>query len=75
MPTRPADKTPEALQLAQQYIEADTENGVHYARLAKLYAAEDRVNDAIETYKKAVELNPGDGQVYRELGATVPASG
>ena len=63
-----ADKTPEALELAQQYIDADAENGVHYARLAKLHAAEDRVNDAIEAYKKSAELNPGDGQVYRQLG-------
>ena len=34
----------------------------------KLYAAEDRVDDAIEAYKKAVERNPSDGETYRQLG-------
>ena len=41
------------------------------SRLARLYAAEDRINDAIDTYKKAVELNPSDGQTHRQLGTTL----
>ena len=43
------------------------DSGIHYVRLAKVYAAGDRVDDAIEAYKKAIELTPGNGQVYREL--------
>ena len=61
-----ADKIDTAIELAQQYIEVD-ENSIHYIRLAKVYAGEYRVDDAIETYQKAIELSPGNGQVYREL--------
>ena len=53
---RDAGETTEAFELTQQYIERDPESSVHYARLAKLYAAEDNVDDAISTYKKAIEL-------------------
>ena len=42
--------------------------GVHYSRLAKLYAADGQVDAAITHYKKAIELTPGDGRVYQELG-------
>ena len=56
------------LNSAQKYIDDDAEVGVHYSRLAKLYAADGQVDDAITQYKKAVELSPGDGRVYQELG-------
>ena len=62
-----ADKIPEALELAQKYIDAEADIGVHYVRLAKVYTAGDRVDDAIEAYKKAIALTPGDGKIYREL--------
>lgn len=61
-----ADKTDEAIELAQGFIEAE-ESGVHYARLAKVYASIDRVDEAIATYQKAIEINPGDRKVYQEL--------
>ena len=61
-----ADKTDEAIELAQGFIEAE-ESGVHYARLAKVYASIDRVDEAIATYQKAIEINPGDRNVYQEL--------
>ena len=61
-----ADKTDEAIKLAQGFIEAE-ESGVHYARLAKVYASIDRVDEAIATYQKAIEINPGDKNVYQEL--------
>ena len=61
-----ADKTDEAIELAQGFIEAE-ESGVHYARLAKVYASIDRVDEAIATYQKAIEINPGDKDVYQEL--------
>ena len=61
-----ADKTDEAIELAQGFIEAE-ESGVHYARLAKVYASIDRVDEAIATYQKAIEINPGDREIYQEL--------
>ena len=61
-----AGKADEAIELAQGFIEAE-ESGVHYARLAKVYASIDRVDEAIVTYQKAIELNPGDRDVYQEL--------
>ena len=61
-----AGKTDEAIELAQGFIAAE-ESGVHYARLAKVYASIDRVDEAIATYQKAIELNPGDRDVYQEL--------
>ena len=61
-----AGKTDEAIELAQGFIEAE-ESGVHYARLAKVYASIDRVDEAIATYQKAIEINPGDRNVYQEL--------
>ena len=63
---RSADKTDEAIELAQGFIEAE-ESGVHYARLAKVYASIDRVDEAIAIYQKAIEINPGDRKVYQEL--------
>ncbi len=61
-----AGKIAESLKLAQKYIEADA-SGVTYARLARIYAARDRVDDAIKAYQKAIKLSPGDGRLYREL--------
>ena len=61
-----AGRTDEAIELAQGFIEAE-ESGVHYARLAKVYAAIDRVDEAIATYQKAIEINPSDRNVYQEL--------
>ena len=61
-----AGKTNEAIELAQGFIEAE-ESGVHYARLAKVYASINRIDEAITTYQKAIEINPGDREVYQEL--------
>ena len=61
-----ADKTDEAIELAQGFIEAE-ESGIHYARLAKVYASIDRVDEAIAIYQKAIDINPGDREVYQKL--------
>ena len=61
-----ADKTDEAIKLAQEFIGAE-ESGIHYARLAKIYASIDRVDEAIAIYQKAIDINPGDKNVYQEL--------
>ena len=52
-----AGKMDIAIELAQRYIESE-ENGVHYARLARVYTAEKRVDDAIKAYEKAIQLSP-----------------
>ena len=51
-----AGKRNEAFELAQAYTQTQPEVGVHYARLAKLYADEDRADEAIANYEKAIEL-------------------
>ena len=56
-----------AFELAQGYIDADSESSVHYIRLAKLHAAEEQVEEAITAYQKAIELAPGNAQAYHDL--------
>ena len=56
-----------AFELAQEYIDADSESSVHYVRLAKLHAAEEQVEAAIAAYEKAIELAPGNAQAYHDL--------
>ena len=56
-----------AFELAQGYIDADSESSVHYVRLAKLHAAEEQVEEAITAYQKAIELAPGNAQAYHDL--------
>ncbi len=62
-----AGKRNEALELAQAYTQTQPEVGVHYARLAKLYAADDREDETIVNYEKAIELAYGDKQTYLKL--------
>ena len=62
-----AGKRNEALELAQSYIQTEPEVGVHYARLAKLYADEDNVDAAIANYEKAIEFAHADKQTYLKL--------
>ena len=56
-----------AFELAQGYIDANSESSVHYVRLAKLHAAEEQVEEAITAYQKAIELAPGNAQAYHDL--------
>ena len=62
-----AGKRDEALDLAQSYIQTQPEVGVHYARLAKLYADEDNVHAAITNYEKSIEFAHGNKQTYLKL--------
>ena len=62
-----AGKRNEALELAQSYIQTQPEVGVHYARLAKLYADEDNVHAAITNYEKSIEFAHADKQTYAKL--------
>ena len=61
-----AGKISEALELAQKYIKGEP-SSIHYSRLARIYTAGGRVDDAIDSYKKAIELNPGDSRVHQNL--------
>lgn len=63
---RLAGKTDEAIKLAEKYI-ADEENSIHYARLAKVYASGNHIDEAIATYQRAIDLNPGDANIHQEL--------
>ncbi len=62
-----AGKRNEALELAQAYVQTQPEVGIHYARLAKLYADEDRADEAIANYEKAIELGHNDKETNLKL--------
>ena len=64
---RVAGKVDEAFEIAQAYIQAQPEVGVHYARLAKLYDTDGKIDAAVANYKKAIELSPGDIQTQTHL--------
>ena len=53
--------------MAQAYIQTQPEVGVHYARLARVYADEDKFDAAIANYEKAIEFAQGDRQTYLKL--------
>ncbi len=63
-----AGKTDVAIQLAKEHVEAATiEKGIHYVRLANVYASDDRVEEAIAAYLKALEMDPGDRSACQAL--------
>ncbi len=64
---RVAGKDNEALEIGQTYVQTYPDVGVHYARLARLYEAEGKVDVAIANYEKAIELAPGDVQLQTYL--------
>ena len=64
-----AGKIEKALEIAQEYINRDDDNAIHYVRKAKLYADDDRIDEAIAGYQKSIELAPGNVERYRELAA------
>lgn len=63
---RSAGKADEALKLAEGYLQ-ESPDSFNYARLARLYASFDRIEEAIEAYRKSIQLNPGDQRVHQEL--------
>ena len=62
-----AGKHNEAFEIAQAYIQSYPEVGVHYARLAKLYAAEGDAVAVIENYKKAAAYGYDHKDIYLRL--------
>ena len=61
-----ARKTSRAIALVQKAIENDP-TSFQYARLARVYQGDSRINDAVSAYQKAIELNPGDVDVRQQL--------
>ena len=62
-----AGKQNEALEIAQTYIRTYPEEGIHYARIAKLYDADGDEAAVIENYKKATAFGYGDKKIYLKL--------
>ncbi len=62
-----AGKRNEAYEIAQAYIQTQPEVGVHYARLARLYAAEGNDAAVLANYKKATTYGYGDKVIYLRL--------
>ena len=61
-----AGKIAEAIQVAKKYIEKGKYT-VHNLRLARLYAAVQREDEAISTYRNTIEVNPDNISAYQEL--------
>jgi hypothetical protein len=57
-----------ATRLLKEAIEKGSRNPLVYSRYAELLLGKDRRLDAVEAYKKAVEIDPLDGQFYAKLG-------
>ncbi len=55
-----------AIQLLNKYVDSE-EITVHYPRLAELYVRTGRVDEAINAYQKAIEINPGDGSLHQKV--------
>ena len=64
-----------AIDTIKQAIKADPKNAFFYSALGTAYAAKQKWNDAIEAYRKALELNPYFSNVRNELGAALILSG
>lgn len=49
-------------------LEAGDMGGYLYFKRGRAYAAKDKYNEAIEDFKKAIEISPEQSQAYNELG-------
>ena len=59
-----AGKLDEAIEIVQSFIEMSPDDGIHYARLAKLYADSENEEAAIKNYEKATELEYGEKDLH-----------
>ena len=57
----------EALEIIQQLI-AENPSTAYYSQLALVYMANDRFDDAVAAYRKAIELAPNHWRMYKDLG-------
>lgn len=59
-----AGKLDEAIEIVQSYIQMSPDDGIHYARLAKLYADSENEEAAIKNYEKATEFGYGEKDIH-----------
>lgn len=64
-----------AIDTIKQAIKLDPKNAFFYKGLGTAYAAKQKWNEAIEAYRKALELNPYFSDVRNDLGTSLILSG
>ena len=64
-----------AIDTIKQAIKTDPKNAFFYKGLGTAYQAKQKWNDAIEAYRKALELNPYFSDVRNDLGTALILSG
>ncbi len=55
----------------QELVEEDPANARYWATLGNLYVRQRDWNKAVESFQKALELNPDDNDIRQELGITL----
>ena len=58
------DKLKEAMNLANFLVFKFPDNSKGYTKRGHIYSLQNKVNDAVENYKKAIELNPLEYEAY-----------
>ena len=58
---------PEALEVIQKLI-AENPSTAYYSQLAIVFTEDNRYDDAVAAYRKAIDLSPNDWSVYKDLG-------
>ena len=71
---RAAHMFPEALEIVQKLIEENPSIN-YYSQLALVYMVEDRFDDAVAAYGKAIELAPNNSRVYKNLAQLYAETG
>ena len=71
---RAAGSFPEALEIVQKLIEENPSID-YYSQLALVYMVEDRFDDAVAAYGKAIELDPNNSRVYKDLAQLYAETG
>lgn len=64
----------EALEIIQQLI-AEHPSTAYYSQLALVYMVDSRFDDAVAAYRKAIELDPNDWRVHKDLGQLYAQAG
>ena len=64
---RVAGMFPEALDTIQKLI-AENPSTAYYSQLALVHMVDNRFDDAVAAYRKAIDLSPNDWGVYKDLG-------
>lgn len=62
-----AGKHADAIEFVKSYIQTQPDVGLHYARLAKLFADNNNEDEAITNYEKAIELKHSDKDTFLKL--------